>query len=340
VTGAEAAAERVDHLRRLNRLDDAEREARAALAAEPEDQALLCALAIVLLDAKRYPEGLAAAEAAAAAAPDREHPHRLRGLLLSRLGRHPEALHAGYHAVSLAPDNVNAALGYATVLRAAGRLPDALQVARRAVSLDPNFADSHLVVADISDSLGHRAAARAAYQEVLRLEPDHALARHDLAVHDLRAGRTGNALRGLVDAGAMDPTIAPLVSNMAAVLWTLTSRLRVGLIIATLATLVTLGENSPAAARVIAALVVLATGGAGWWTLKDIPPHSRQALRAALRSDVWLSLTCLLLAAGLGIYLMIPITGHAYLAAFSWLILAALAVLTLLVRVGRRLRRR
>lgn len=335
-TGGAAAAERVDHLRRLHRLDDAEREARAALAAEPGDRALLCALAIVLLDAKRLDEGLAVADAATAAAPDHEHPHRLRGLLLSRSGRHAEALHAGYQAVSLAPESAHAALGYATVLQAARRLPDALQVARRAVSLAPNLAGAHLLVADISDDLGHRTAARAAYQEVLRLEPDNAVARHDLAVHDLRDGRTGDALRGLVDAGGLDPTLRQVIANIAAVLWKLAYRLRLGFIAAAVVTLwsATLGARWPA--RVVAGLILLATAAAGWSTLREVPRHARPALLTALRSDVWLSLTYLAFVACLVVYVLVLITGQAVLAGLTWPVLLGLGVLAVLVGLGRR----
>jgi tetratricopeptide (TPR) repeat protein len=339
VSEAERAVERVAALRRIGRCPEAERSARDALAGRPQHAGLLRELSATLLSLDRPADGLAAAEAAAAAEPENERAHLLRALHLSALGRHPEAVWAGYQAVTLAPEEPYAALGYATVLRAAGRLADALATARRAVELSPTLVDAHLILARVHDTLGHSAAARAAYEEVLRLEPDHALARHDLAVQDLRGNRAGAALRGLLDAGALDPTIDVLVRNVGAVLWRVASWVRAGLIVATIAVLASI-ETGPAAVRTVAAVVLVAAVVAGVVARRRLPASAPPALLAALRADVLLVLTYLVSTAGLGVLVLVLVTGRGELAALNWPVVIALVLLAVLVSLVRRARRR
>ena len=335
MSDAERAVERVAQLRQVRRYTEAERTARDALVGDPQDADLLLELSAVLLSLDRPAEGLAAAEAAAAAEPENERAHRLRGLHLSRLGRHPEAVRAGYQSVTLAPDEPYAALGYATVLRKSGRLADALATAQRAAELSPTLVDAHLILAEVHDALGHRAAARASYQEILRLEPDHAVARHDLAVQDLRGHRAGAALRGLLDAGALDPTIDVLVANVGAVLWRVAYFLRLGMIGATVAVLASAGSG-PAAVRVVTALVLLAAVGAGVVARRRLPSAAPSALVAALRAEVLLALSYLVLAAGFGIFVLVLVTGLGGLAVLNW----AVAIVAMLLGVGANLVRR
>lgn len=338
-----SAAQRVEHLRELGRLDDAEREARAALAAEPQDAALLAALAAVLLRADRNAEGLAAADAATAAAPHEERSHRLRALLLSRLGRHAEALAAGYASVSIAPEEPLAATAYARVLQGAGRGADAVAVAHRVVALAPNSADSHFLLADVTSDLGDRRTARLAYAETLRLDPQHAAARHDLAVLDARAHRPARALRGLVDAGTMDPSMPQVLQTVTAVLWQLSWRLRVWLIVATLVAIVTgAGPQPSGTARVVAAAILAASAGLGWWTVRDLPARTRPVVAAALRTDGPLRFTYVATTACVAVYGVIAVTGLGVLAGIVWLVLGLLGWLTVIVRVvrSRRSRRR
>ena len=115
--GATAGAAQVERLSDLSRLADAEREARAALAAEPQSPALLAALSRVFLQGRDYAAGLAAADAAAAQAPDDERLHRLRALHLSGLGFHRDAAAAAHAAVVLAPQEPLTAITQARVVK-------------------------------------------------------------------------------------------------------------------------------------------------------------------------------------------------------------------------------
>lgn len=334
------AARRAEHLRVVGRLEEAERIARSALAENPGDPALLDALSAVLLNAGRNDEGLAAADAAIAARPEGERGHRLRALHLSLLGRHEEAVQAGYHCVMLLPDEPAAHTCYARTLQAARRTHDALRVAEEVVRLAPNEAGSHLLLADIASDLSNptsRARARAAYQETLRLDPANAAARHDLAVLDSRQHRPARALAGLVDAGRLDPSLPAVLSTVAAVLWQLSWRLRMFLVVSTL---VTLGlAVSPVGSRVAAAVTLAAAAGFTWLTARGVPRGTVAVAVAAVRTDRPLAATWLALGLCGLVQVVVLVTGLGVLAGLIWLILGALGILALVVQFTRRRRR-
>ncbi|MBN9113347.1 MAG: tetratricopeptide repeat protein [Pseudonocardia sp.] len=339
--GADALADarvRVAHLRQVRRLDDAERAARDALASWPTDAGLLCELAAVLLAEERYAEALPAADAAVAADPEDERGHRLRGLLLSMLDRHAEALSAAWTAVSIAPHEPVAGIAYTRVLQRAGRLHDAARAAGRVVTLAPSSPDAHFLLADVAGDLGDVATARRAYEETLRLDPEHAAARHDLAVLDARARRPGRALRGLIDAGRLAPAMTQVRSTVVAVLWQLSGRMRLWLVVATIAVLAT--ADNPLAARIVGGVVLLLTAALGWWSLRELPRGSWPVLVATLRTDRPLTLVYAVLAVCLLVLVAVVATGLGALAVLVWFALIALGVLTVLVGLVRRRRQR
>jgi tetratricopeptide (TPR) repeat protein len=332
-------AERAEHLRAIGRLVDAEQAARTALAEEPQDGALLGTLSAVLLSAERYPEGLAAADAAVAADPDDERAHRLRALHLIGLGRAEEAVRAGWVCVSLLPDEPAPATCCARALQAAGRLAEALQVAHRVVALAPDSPGAHLLLADVASDLSDPrslATARAAYEQALQLDPQNALARHDLAVLDARSHRPARALSGLIDAGRMDPGEPAILRTVAAVMWQLSWRLRIWLIVATVGTLA--AGQTATGARIAGATVLLASALLGWWTARDLPRRALPVVRAAVRTDRPLTATYLALAYCLLVYVLIVVTGSGWLGATVWVVVIGLGWLALLIRLVRRKR--
>lgn len=332
------AAVRVEHLTDLGRFAEAQQAAHTALAAEPHSPALLAALARVLLRTRDHAAGLAAADAAAALVPDDERIHRLRALHLSALGHHYWAEDAARTAVTLAPEEPLTAITEARVLQQARRFRDALVPAQRAVALDPNLPQAHLVLADIADDAGDRRTARAAYQEVLRLDPQHAVARHDLAVLDARTRRPVAALAGLVEAGMLDPSLPTVLNTVAAVLWQLSWRLRMLLVVATVA--VVGAAWSPTATRVTAVVILLLAGLLTARTVRSLPSQARPVVLAALRTDRPLRFTYVAVATCVLIFVAVAVTGFAPLAAAVWMVLVVLGLLALLVGLFRRMRRR
>ncbi|WP_181779697.1 tetratricopeptide repeat protein [Pseudonocardia pini] len=329
---------RAEQLGRIGRIPDAERAAREAVALEPQDPRLLGTLSSTLLLAKRYDEGLAAAEAACASGPELERSHRLRALHLSMLGRHAEAVQAGYASVSIAPEEPAAAHGYAKVLQRAGRAVDAVQVARRVVELDPDSAAAHLLLADCASDLkdkAHRELARAEYEATLRIDPENAAAKHDLALLDARSRRPAQALAGLIQAGRLDPTMPEVMRTVVVVLWQLSWRLRMWLFVATLFTLGA-SLSSATGARVSAGIVLLLTAGLVWWTVRDLPRQTWPVVSRAVRTDRPLTLTYAALALCLLLYLGALASGFGVMVTGVWIVLIALGWLALGVRAFRR----
>jgi tetratricopeptide (TPR) repeat protein len=328
----------VEHLADLGRLADAEREARVALAAEPQSPALLTALSRVLLQTGDHITGIDAADAAASHVPDDERVQRLRALHLSALGEHGYAADAARDAVTLAPQEPLTAITQARVLQRARHFGDALDAARRAVALDPASPAAHLVLAGVADDAGDRRTARTAYGEVLRLDPQHAVARHDLALLDARSRRPVAALAGLVEAGSLDPGLPAVLDAVAAVLWQLSWRLRVLLVVATVAVIG--ASPSPSGSRATAAVVLLIGAALVARTIRALPGEARPVVRAALGTDRPLRFTFVAVAACVVVFLAVVVTGLGPLAVLVWLVLIVLNVVALAVRIGRGWRRR
>jgi tetratricopeptide (TPR) repeat protein len=326
------AEDRVEHLRVLRRYEDAEREARAALAADPGDAGVLAELAAVLLAADRHGEGLEAADAAVAAASERGWPHRLRALHLSELGRHDEAVAAAEVAVVLGPEDPLAALDHSTVLRAAGRLEAAGREALRAVRLAPEQPAAHLGVGLAASALDDLDTARYAYGEVLRLDPGNAAARNNLAALDMRVDRLGDAWRGLLDAGALDPTLDVVHRNVTTVLRRLCLRLALFLGGAALLAVLVTGYRSGAPTRVAGAAALLVGLAVAVWMARQLPGGTRPVAAETLRADPGLRWCYLGLAAGALLDLAAVVSGVRGL--LVWTAIVALGVLTVRVTDG------
>jgi tetratricopeptide (TPR) repeat protein len=329
---------RAEQLGQVGRVEEAEHAARQALALDPENPRLLGTLSSTLLLAKRYDEGLAVAEAACAAGPELERPHRLRALHLSMLGRHAEAVQAGYASVTIEPDEPAAAHGYAKVLQRAGRPQDAVQVARRVVELEPDSASSHLLLADCASDLrdkAHKDLARQEYEATLRIDPENAAAKHDLALLDARGRRPAKALAGLIAAGRLDPTMPEVMRTVVVVLWQLSWRLRMWLFVVTLFTLGA-SLDSATGARISSGIVLVLTALLTWWTTRDLPRQTWPVVRKAVSTDRPLTITYVALALCVLLYLGALASGFGVMVVGVWIILIALGWLALGVRAFRR----
>jgi tetratricopeptide (TPR) repeat protein len=241
--------------------------------------------------------------------------------------------------VTLLPQDPAAATGYARTLQRAGRLGDALQVAHRVVELAPDDADAHLLLADVASDMPDprsKATARAAYEQTLRLDPENALARHDLAVLDAVGHRPARALKGLIEAGRMDPSDPAIVRTVTAVLWQLSWRLRIWLIVATLGQIA--AAATPTGSRIAAAVVLAASAGLGWLTVRDLPGRSLPVVRGAIRTDRPLTVTYYALAYCVLVYAVILVSGFGFLAATVWVVLIGLGWLAVIIRIFRRKR--
>jgi tetratricopeptide (TPR) repeat protein len=309
----QAALERIDDLRLIGRSSDAEELIRTGLADEPQDGQLLWRLAAVLDAEKRYAEGLLAAQAAVAAAPGSPDAHREYGVLLAETGDFVGAVTAAETSVDLAPFHAHMLVAYSYVLALAKRYPEAAEIALRAVELAPHDPATHAQVGDVALMSGDRAGARRAYEEVLRLDPEHAGARRALAGVDLISHRHRAALLGAVSAGRLDPNTPHLMQLVTAVLSKLNAWMWLMLIVAYLPVMTVAASHDGGSwdTRMAASAVLAVSGAVIWWHARALPRGSHTVLLAALRGDRNLMVFYGVLMLGLLAYVAIAVTGRA-----------------------------
>lgn len=133
-----------------------------------------------------------------------------QALALYGQGRVAEALTLAWQTAVAHPSSALAQYTYASLLRESGREREALAAVDETLRLSPAAPDALVLRGDLQRSLSGARAAEADYLQALRLQPDHALAVHNLAVGRLRMGTTTTAVRGLLEAGRLDPGLWPL----------------------------------------------------------------------------------------------------------------------------------
>jgi tetratricopeptide (TPR) repeat protein len=225
----EALTERARMLMQLRRAPEAEREARAALAEDPQNPAGHIMLALARLLQEDMDGALMAANRGIGMIPDHWVGHWVAGLILAETGRQREALVALQNALALDPDEPTVYEWLARVHLNIGELPAAAGAAEYGLRLAPEDADlaeiMALTLAQLGDKTGarehasravrlaletpavhrayglvmlatgdHRAAAEA-FRELLRLAPEH----EDGPVLLLGALNQRNPLRRLDD---------------------------------------------------------------------------------------------------------------------------------------------
>jgi Flp pilus assembly protein TadD len=186
-----------------------------ALAENPDDPALLTEYARVGVYSKDFQSAAASAYAALARQPNDELTMRLYALALDGLGRHGEALWMAWRNVTDNPQVHLAHHVYARMLSDAGRSSDAIVVINEALRLEPTYSDSRVLRASILRKLGRFDESDADYHDVLSVDPDHAVAAHNLAVNRLDTGKLASATRGLLGAARLDPELGDLARDNA-----------------------------------------------------------------------------------------------------------------------------
>ncbi|MGE2736650.1 tetratricopeptide repeat protein [Mycolicibacterium vaccae] len=257
------------------------------MTSEPIQQTLA---AQASLRSRDYQGAASAAWAALSTDPNNEHAMRLYTLALNGQGRTAEALSMAWQTAGAHPQSPLAQYTYASLLLEANKPQHALTVVNEALRLDPSATDSVVLLGDIQRSMGNRAAAEAAYQAALRLEPTHAVAVHNLSVSLLRWGTLTEAVRGLLEVERLNPALAPLaLQNISLAVTRVMRMTTAGVVLLAVALIVVSAahdDSLPTAVPRIAAAalcVPLALGIS--WVVRTVP---RPTLRAVLRRRVLL----------------------------------------------------
>jgi tetratricopeptide (TPR) repeat protein len=330
-------------------------EARPILAQEvarqPDSARCACLMAHCHLLAGARGRMLDEAERACALAPHSAWAHRLRSIALRAHLRLWEAVAAARESVRLAPELWQSYVELAEALLAAelpGYRAGAEEAVNQALRLAPSEPDVRITAGRVYTVLGDVRAARRHYQQVLAGNPDHDMARNNLATLDLRRGRVAGAAAEFAAALGSSPTQRLFLRNLqaAATMWLLWLQVGTsGLFVACL----TLGA-APLAPRVrvpLAALVALATCVAVGYAYRRLPAGARRLvlrpeLDADLENPVRVGSGLRVIAAMAAIQVLAACvalaSGDSPLGAPLWLAAACALIPALvhLVRVGKR----
>lgn len=213
----------------LHRTDEAAALLADVLATDPANTHALCLLAQVRLATNDPSGALWAAQWAIAHDPDNDWPLRLASLAHLQLHDVPNAVAAARQAVHLSP---NTAHTHVTLAQALARSPhqrdEAMAVANQAVALAPMDPMTHHVAGNVALARGDHMTARAALEHALRLDPNDADARNDLARVALHRSRSADSLayaaHGFAATMRIDPRHAVGRSNLDVVLRTFLAR--------------------------------------------------------------------------------------------------------------------
>lgn len=212
-----------------------------------------------------------------------------QALALYGQGRVAEALTLAWQTATAHPDSPLAHYTYASLLRECGRDGEALAVVDAALRLSPAFPDALVLRGDLRRALSGAQAAEADYLQALRLQPEHALAVHNLAVSRLRMGTITKAVRGLLEAGRLDPGLAELALGNITLALTRVLRWATASVVLLAAALIAVGAShddglATVLPRAVAAVATVPSFVAIGWTVRTV---AGPWLRAALRSR-WL----------------------------------------------------
>jgi tetratricopeptide (TPR) repeat protein len=182
------------------------------LAAEPDHLRALVLMTHAQLALKRTDLALAAADHAVRVAPESAEALGALSRVLTALDRHDEAVGTAVAALQREPENAYRHNRLAWALLGDGRRGlEAEQAARMAVHLDPEEADFRITYAMVMKQLDDTDRARQALRDALALEPDNAVAQHELATLDVSGrnpfalARLARGVSGLAGALRTDP---------------------------------------------------------------------------------------------------------------------------------------
>lgn len=203
---SESAVERAELLLEAGRPEDAEREARASLLAEPGDGYAHGILARALVMRGRSEEAVAAAREALEDDPEDEGALFVLALALSLTGDLQGAESAIRTAIAIDPENGAFHQMLAEILMQNDRNAEAFGAASEARAFAPHDADAVAAYAHTLVLQGPIDDAEHAAREALAIDPENDRAHHVLGLVGLNCGDSRQALAGFREALRLDPT--------------------------------------------------------------------------------------------------------------------------------------
>lgn len=185
------------------------------LASEPDDPTALCVAAQALLKLAKPEQSLDLARRAAALSPYDDWPFRLQALAMHQLQRHWDAQNLARQSVAVNPAIWQTHYMVACADLWAGQVTThshaAAAKARELAPLEPR---THELAGQLALASGRSRDAIACFEQALRLDPDNAVAQHELARAQFRRFRIGKSIQGFLAVGRLDPSIQQTQLNL------------------------------------------------------------------------------------------------------------------------------
>ena len=271
----------------LGRHELARAELARVLADDPQSTEAWCLFAQCEQKTGNLNGMLYASRQALASNPDSEWAFRLQSLALHKLGWHSEAVNSARESIRLAPHQWQqyVVLVTAMIPLLAVHRDEAWRAADRAVELAPLQAETHLTRGVLAGAAGNLPVAEANYREALRLEPDNAIARNNLATIELRANNVEAATAGFAAALAENPMLQVARNNIDLVCWRV---MRAALLSANVvfigSAVLALGGDGPIAfVLTLTALMLVMWLAMAWRMVSRLAPPVRTHLRGMIR---------------------------------------------------------
>ncbi len=210
----ESVFDRAFAAHRAGRLVEAERDYRAALAANPSDADALHLFGVLRHQQGQNQEAADLVGRAVALRPNDAALHLNLGNALKALGRIDDAIDRFRNALTLAPDFSLAHYNLGNAYAAQARHEDAAAAFERALRLSPGDASIHNNLGNALNALGRHDAALAAFRRALALRPGHAGAHNNLGMALAALGQGEQALAHFRAAIASEPTFAAAHFNL------------------------------------------------------------------------------------------------------------------------------
>ncbi|MCL2464793.1 MAG: tetratricopeptide repeat protein [Micrococcales bacterium] len=186
-----------------------------ALTEEPDSRDAAAIVVRALLNLDRNRDARRAAEQMLGAHPNDEQAWRLHALACAKLENWADAWRSSRRAISLAPQEWRTHYVAGQIdLEAKSVSPDTWTQINEAVRLAPDEPATHYLAGLAALNQKDLNLAEQAFTEVLRLDPEHANARNNLAVVALRRGKSVPAAAGFADSLSADPTNTTAARNL------------------------------------------------------------------------------------------------------------------------------
>src|SRR5258708_2667340 len=200
---------------RDGRLDDAERDYLATLAADPVHVDALHLLGVLRHQQGQHAAAVDLVRRAADLRPDDAALQLNLGNALKALGQLDGAIERFRNALSLAPTFPMAHYNLGNAYAAAGRHEDAADAFRKSLHLQPADASSHNNLGNALHALGRHRDAIAAFERALELRPGHAGAHNNLGMALNALNRADEAIVRFKAALAVEPRFVAAQFNLA-----------------------------------------------------------------------------------------------------------------------------